>query len=835
MKGYEILELLITSSVLILGIAALRVLAGDRLSGRVRYALWLAVALRLLLPFLLLAVPSMGEGLRNGYGMMNVLGIEREKGAEHAVLRENPSETSETAAGSGRNAGSAGAGSQIWTEEPAGAADRAASPGQTGTAVSRTAAEEPDEGAGRAFSVSWPAAAAGLWAGGTVLLALWELFVNVSFYRKLKRSRKPFAQELVPVRVYVTPEVRVPCQYGRGIYLPKRLETEMEGAGLRHVLIHEYCHYCHGDFLWSLLRCVLLALYWPNPLVWLAAVLSKKDCELACDEAALKRLKRSERLDYGRTLVRLASGKEEAGGIFRAATSLAGSWGTVKERIWRVALRRKRFSGVVTVCTALLGIVLLAGCSFTGKVKELSPLIGALAKTEGAELWFNDDLESEDYGEMTLRTSDGKSYSLGRLEPLEEMEPLEKQPEGEEDFTAASGEIVPADYDGDGEEELAVTMWYIAQVGKNRRKQERLFVLEPEGDGWKAYEYTEDDYRQDWNKYLHFTDMDNIVNFDHEGSLNDHSLRNFALEEGEILSRAHLESLTDEKWVEGALDYKGDGKFLFDGAHYQETRVALRELRNPEEFSDKVAVPLPMEDAEPWGDAAPIEDEVSQEDEVQWFGKDERSYSTMLAETKGEELWYDDQADSENYGELAVLAGDGNYYVLGRLEEPEEMDIRDLSVSVSGEMRMADYDEDGTEELAVAVRRRANDGRKSYSDVTRLFVLEWMGDGWHPYEYRPEAYVEDWKALLPPEIRDEEGVRYDKAVGIYLRGDAISFHSYSASWDGEYGYTFPDGGVMSWLDVRVEYRNGGRFALSEPYAPEGQEGYLEDYRKMMEQ
>ena len=91
------------------------------------------------------------------------------------------------------------------------------------------------------------------------------------------------------------------------------------------------------------------------------------------------------------------------------------------------------------------------------------------------------------------------------------------------------------------------------------------------------------------------------------------------------------------------------------------------------------------------------------------------------------------------------------------------------------------------------------------------------------------------RALLPPEIRDEEGVRYDKAVGIYLRGDAISFHSYSASWDGEYGYTFPDGGVMSWLDVRVEYRNGGRFALSEPYAPEGQEGYLEDYRKMMEQ
>ena len=46
---------------------------------------------------------------------------------------------------------------------------------------------------------------------------------------------------------------------------------------LRHVLAHELTHYAHKDHIWSLLRCLALALHWYNPLVWLAAALSKRD------------------------------------------------------------------------------------------------------------------------------------------------------------------------------------------------------------------------------------------------------------------------------------------------------------------------------------------------------------------------------------------------------------------------------------------------------------------------------------------------------------------------------------------------------------------------------
>ena len=44
------MELLITSSVVILAVVLLRLVLRDRLSRQLRYALWLAVVLRLLVP-----------------------------------------------------------------------------------------------------------------------------------------------------------------------------------------------------------------------------------------------------------------------------------------------------------------------------------------------------------------------------------------------------------------------------------------------------------------------------------------------------------------------------------------------------------------------------------------------------------------------------------------------------------------------------------------------------------------------------------------------------------------------------------------------------------------
>ena len=56
------------------------------------------------------------------------------------------------------------------------------------------------------------------------------------------------------------------------------------------ILRHELTHLRHLDFLWSLCRTAAVIVYWWNPFIWLAAICSKRDAELACDEAVAARL-----------------------------------------------------------------------------------------------------------------------------------------------------------------------------------------------------------------------------------------------------------------------------------------------------------------------------------------------------------------------------------------------------------------------------------------------------------------------------------------------------------------------------------------------------------------
>ena len=70
------------------------------------------------------------------------------------------------------------------------------------------------------------------------------------------------------------------------------------------------------------LRGVCLALHWFDPLVWWAAAASRQDGELACDEAALRRLAPEERVAYGRTLLAMSCAR--APSLLVTASTLTG-------------------------------------------------------------------------------------------------------------------------------------------------------------------------------------------------------------------------------------------------------------------------------------------------------------------------------------------------------------------------------------------------------------------------------------------------------------------------------------------------------------------------------
>lgn len=106
---------------------------------------------------------------------------------------------------------------------------------------------------------------------------------------------------------------------------------------LRHVLVHERTHFRHVDHIWNALRSAALAVHWRNPLVWLAVVLSQRDCELACDKGALKRLGEAERFAYGRTLLALVTAAPRPRDLLRCSTAMTGGGKSVWERVNRIA------------------------------------------------------------------------------------------------------------------------------------------------------------------------------------------------------------------------------------------------------------------------------------------------------------------------------------------------------------------------------------------------------------------------------------------------------------------------------------------------------------------
>lgn len=132
--------------------------------------------------------------------------------------------------------------------------------------------------------------ATAVWITGMVAMALWFGLVNLRFHRALAKTAKPMEVPDSPVPVMVDDTVASPCLFG--FFRPKVYLTPVctkDETHLRHVLTHELTHYAHKDHIWSLVRCVCLCVYWFNPLVWIAAGLAKRDCELACDEAVLKK------------------------------------------------------------------------------------------------------------------------------------------------------------------------------------------------------------------------------------------------------------------------------------------------------------------------------------------------------------------------------------------------------------------------------------------------------------------------------------------------------------------------------------------------------------------
>ena len=206
-----------------------------------------------------------------------------------------------------------------------------------------TAAFAPEPAASaNPLQVLLPAASV-IWLAGAAVMLLWAL---VSWLR-LRR----LVAEAVKLEGNVFESERVASPFVLGlirprIYLPFGLD---EGAR-EQVLTHERAHIARGDHVIKPLGWLILAVYWYNPLVWLAYVLFCRDIELACDERVIRRLPVSGRADYSQALLDLSRPRHGVG-----ACPLAFGESAVKGRVKSV-LTYKRPAFWLIMLAALLCI-----------------------------------------------------------------------------------------------------------------------------------------------------------------------------------------------------------------------------------------------------------------------------------------------------------------------------------------------------------------------------------------------------------------------------------------------------------------------------------------------
>ncbi len=342
---------LIGSSLLIVIVAALRALLRGKVSARLIYALWGVVLLRLLVPFSLdWKLPSAEGAARTAY--------ERTELSEAMLPYDSVS--APYAAGYSRS---------VLPED-----DPIQPYLDAGEAAPEYRVELHNEGTPEAetefvFLRPWTEVLSSylrpVWLIGTLAALVLLAYTNLSFYAKLRRTRRPIGSTEAGLPAYETDAIASPCLFG--LFRPAIYVRAEDAGRLRHVLAHEDCHFRHLDHIWALLRAACLAVYWWDPLVWLAAALSRTDCELACDEAALSRLGEAERIPYGETLITMAA-KPRPGELLRASSPIGSGKRELKARILAIARRGRRL--VVPAVLAVCLCIFCAACAFTGGIAE---------------------------------------------------------------------------------------------------------------------------------------------------------------------------------------------------------------------------------------------------------------------------------------------------------------------------------------------------------------------------------------------------------------------------------------------------------------------------------
>ena len=362
----------LSTSVLILVILLLRRLLRHKLDPRLTYALWLLVALRICIPTTFFSLPVSVSSLAEDSGLNEAVETVREAVSPKEVVITSISADSEYTLEEIAESWDQYTQFHVYEVRPY-TPEELADPGIDNPSFLIESDRTPLRMTVEKIIMGRPFWNWVHWIGALVTFVVLSR-LNGEFHRRLKRYRKPYEGELpvpCPVPVYVVSSIPSPCLYQMfrtAIYLN---DAAVEHDRLDHILTHEIIHFRHKDHWWATLRFLCLCVQWFNPLVWVAAWASRRDCELACDASAVRYLGEDQRLGYGRTLVDMIAAGRYPGAFLQTATTMVSGREGIAQRI-RLIAKRPRMTAV-TLVSVLLIAALTAACAFGGAAQGEDP------------------------------------------------------------------------------------------------------------------------------------------------------------------------------------------------------------------------------------------------------------------------------------------------------------------------------------------------------------------------------------------------------------------------------------------------------------------------------
>ena len=244
----------------------------------------------------------------------------------------------------------------------------------------------PEPGASANPTQIWFFVLAWIWAAGVAAMLLYELISYLLLKHRVATAT------LLRENIKQSESINSPFVLGLFrpvIYLPYSVADEE----LTYVIAHEKAHIRRKDHWWKPIGFILLAIYWFNPLLWVAYVLLCRDIETACDEKVIREMEKEDRRAYSAALLHCSVRHRVI-----AACPLAFGEVGVKARIKDVMNYKKPTLGIVL--PAVAATIIVAVCLLTVPKRDDNKQQESVVSTNSKET-TRDDADAPYSGDPT--------------------------------------------------------------------------------------------------------------------------------------------------------------------------------------------------------------------------------------------------------------------------------------------------------------------------------------------------------------------------------------------------------------------------------------------------